>query len=79
MRMCYLRADKEVYNPAIARKLQESLVAFIDVIQATRETSGAFKDAEWPLDDLTRLMAILKGSLHLSALERALIQAFQAL
>ncbi|KAF7340848.1 Protein MON2 [Mycena sanguinolenta] len=42
---------------------QESLVAFLDVIRCTRGTSRALDGAEWPLERLTRLMAILKGVL----------------
>ncbi|THU96822.1 hypothetical protein K435DRAFT_722517 [Dendrothele bispora CBS 962.96] len=42
---------------------QETLVAFVDVIQCTRNISRAIEGAEWPLDRLTRLMAILKGVL----------------
>jgi len=40
---------------------QESLVAFLDVIRSTRSVSRALDDVEWPLERLTRLMAILKG------------------
>ncbi|KAF7290808.1 Protein MON2 [Mycena indigotica] len=42
---------------------QESLVAFLDVIRCTRNTSRSLEKAEWPLERLTRLMAILKGIL----------------
>ncbi|TFK38576.1 hypothetical protein BDQ12DRAFT_735649 [Crucibulum laeve] len=42
---------------------QESLVAFVDVIQSTRNTSRTLSGKEWDLDRLTRLMAILKGVL----------------
>ncbi|KAJ7449990.1 hypothetical protein B0H11DRAFT_323334 [Mycena galericulata] len=42
---------------------QESLVAFLDVIRCTRNTSRALDGVEWPLERLTRLMAILKGVL----------------
>ncbi|KAJ6632164.1 hypothetical protein B0H10DRAFT_1976381 [Mycena sp. CBHHK59/15] len=42
---------------------QESLVAFLDVIRCTRNTSRALDGVEWPLERLTRLMAILKGIL----------------
>jgi hypothetical protein len=47
---------------------QDSLVAFLDVIRCTRSTSRALDGAEWPLERLTRLMAILKGqsALHLN-------------
>ncbi|KAJ6510816.1 hypothetical protein C8R45DRAFT_1207663 [Mycena sanguinolenta] len=42
---------------------QESLVAFLDVIRCTRSTSRTLDGVEWPLERLTRLMAILKGVL----------------
>ena len=41
---------------------QESLVAFVDVIQNTRKTSRSMNGKEWDLSRLTRLMAILKGA-----------------
>jgi hypothetical protein len=41
---------------------QESLVAFVDVIQNTRKTSRSMDGKEWDLSRLTRLMAILKGA-----------------
>ncbi len=41
---------------------QESLVAFADVIQATRATSRALSGSEWGFDKLTKLVAILKGT-----------------
>ncbi len=40
---------------------QESLVAFVDVIQSTRTVSRVVSGTEWPLDRITRLMGILKG------------------
>jgi len=40
---------------------QESLVAFVDVIRCTRDLSRSLEGAEWQLDRLTRLVAILKG------------------
>ena len=40
---------------------QESLVAFVDVIQSTRKTSRTLIGKEWNLEKLTRLMVILKG------------------
>lgn len=40
---------------------QESLVAFVDVIQCTRNVSRVIDGIEWPLERLTRLMHILKG------------------
>ncbi|KAJ3718582.1 hypothetical protein DFJ43DRAFT_1159494 [Lentinula guzmanii] len=42
---------------------QESLVAFVDVIQSTRNLSRALDSVEWSLERLTRLMVILKGVL----------------
>lgn len=42
---------------------QESLVAFLDVIRCTRSISCALDGTEWPIERLTRLMAILKGVL----------------
>ncbi|KAJ6523337.1 hypothetical protein B0H19DRAFT_1201883 [Mycena capillaripes] len=42
---------------------QDSLVAFLDVIRCTRSVSRTLDGAEWPLERLTRLMAILKGIL----------------
>lgn len=41
---------------------QESLVAFVDVIQNTRKTSRKMNGKEWDFLRLTRLMAILKGA-----------------
>ncbi|KAG5638067.1 hypothetical protein H0H81_002035 [Sphagnurus paluster] len=41
---------------------QESLVAFLDVIQSTRKASRSVEGHEWSLDRLARLMAILKGA-----------------
>lgn len=43
---------------------QESLVALVDVIKCTRSVSLQIDGAEWPLERLTRLMAILKGQLQ---------------
>lgn len=40
---------------------QESLVAFVDVIVATRGVSRTIEDVEWPLERLSKLMVILKG------------------
>ncbi|KAF8879578.1 guanine nucleotide exchange factor in Golgi transport N-terminal-domain-containing protein [Infundibulicybe gibba] len=45
---------------------QESLVAFVDVIQSTRKVSRSLDDMEWPLDRLSCLMTILKGILMYS-------------
>jgi len=40
---------------------QESLVALVDVVRNTRSVSLRVAGAEWALERLTRLMAILKG------------------
>ncbi|KAF5376426.1 hypothetical protein D9615_008633 [Tricholomella constricta] len=45
---------------------QESLVAFVDLIQSTRKASRSADGQEWALDRLSRLMAILKGVLTYS-------------
>ncbi|KAF9484605.1 hypothetical protein BDN70DRAFT_825412 [Pholiota conissans] len=42
---------------------QESLMAFVDVIQSTRRSSRGADGKEWDLARLTRLMEILKGVL----------------
>ncbi|KAF7985483.1 hypothetical protein HWV62_5261 [Athelia sp. TMB] len=42
---------------------QESLVALVDVIRSTRDVSRRVDEKEWPLERLTRLMALLKGVL----------------
>ncbi|KAF9033039.1 hypothetical protein BDZ89DRAFT_1036881 [Hymenopellis radicata] len=42
---------------------QESLVAFVDVIQCTRSVSRSFTGSEWSIGRITRLMVILKGIL----------------
>jgi hypothetical protein len=45
---------------------QESLVAYVDVIRSTRNVSRTLEGCEWQLDRLTRLMAILKGKIHVA-------------
>jgi hypothetical protein len=40
---------------------QESLVAFVDVIRSTRTISRRIDGAEWKMERLARLMAILRG------------------
>ncbi|KAF9074107.1 hypothetical protein BDP27DRAFT_1399717 [Rhodocollybia butyracea] len=51
-------------SPALPKPFtQESLVAFVDIIQSTRDLSRAIDGAEWPLNRLTQLMVILKGVL----------------
>ncbi|EJC99516.1 uncharacterized protein FOMMEDRAFT_142756 [Fomitiporia mediterranea MF3/22] len=42
---------------------QDSLLAFVDAIKATRTLSKEKEGCEWELEQLTRLMAILKGVL----------------
>ncbi|TFK22523.1 hypothetical protein FA15DRAFT_757922 [Coprinopsis marcescibilis] len=42
---------------------QESLVAFVDVIQSARQANGRLTGKEWEIEKLSRLMAILKGVL----------------
>lgn len=42
---------------------QESLVAFVDLVRATRQLSRQLDDSEWSLDRLTQLVTILKGVL----------------
>lgn len=41
---------------------QDSLLAFVDVIQSTRNLSCRKEGHEWDMEHLTRLMAILKGT-----------------
>ncbi|KAK7030884.1 Endocytosis and vacuole integrity protein [Paramarasmius palmivorus] len=52
-----LEADNALPKPFT----QESLVSLIDVLQCMRGLSRALDGQEWPLERLTRLMAILKG------------------
>jgi hypothetical protein len=47
---------------------QESLVAFVDVIQSARKISKGIDQKEWGIERLTRLMAILKGKVFLLSL-----------
>ncbi|KAF7329855.1 Protein MON2 [Mycena kentingensis (nom. inval.)] len=64
-----LRRGKALsFVPESAHKAskQESLVAFLGVVQCTLRTSRALDGVEWPLERLTRLMAILKGILSYS-------------
>ncbi|KAF5376165.1 hypothetical protein D9757_009328 [Collybiopsis confluens] len=66
--------EKKIYRgreeptgvPKVKPFTQESLVAFVDVIQSTRNLSRILEGAEWSLGRLTRLMAILKGVLTYS-------------
>ena len=46
---------------------QESLIALVDVIRNARVVSRRVDHVEWPLDRLSRLMAILKGSYNASS------------
>jgi hypothetical protein len=54
-------------RPKLAVPLcQDSLVALVDIVKALRSLSRSLDGgAEWPLDRLTRLMAILKGTWHI--------------
>ncbi|KAL0948488.1 hypothetical protein HGRIS_011055 [Hohenbuehelia grisea] len=45
------------------RFTQESLIAYLEVIQRTRSVAKEISGSEWSLDRLTRLMVILKGVL----------------
>lgn len=40
---------------------QESLMAFVDVIRSTRSVGRSVERHEWPLEQLERLMSIMKG------------------
>ena len=51
----------DLENSASQALTQDSLVAFVDVIQNMRKTSRIMDGKEWNLSRLTRLMAILKG------------------
>ena len=50
-------------NTDVKPLTQESLMAYVDVIRCTRSVGRELRDSEWPLERLTRLMVILKGSL----------------
>jgi hypothetical protein len=54
-------AAQHVHSPAPFT--QESLVVFVDVIKGVRSISRALDGAEWPLERISKLMAILKGEL----------------
>lgn len=54
-------AAQHVHSPAPFT--QESLVVFVDVIKGVRSISRALDGAEWPLQRISKLMAILKGEL----------------
>ncbi|KAH9955055.1 hypothetical protein BC827DRAFT_1262095 [Russula dissimulans] len=54
-------AAQHVHSPAPFT--QESLVVFVDVIKGVRSISRALDGAEWPLERISKLMAILKGVL----------------
>ncbi|TFY71218.1 hypothetical protein EVG20_g1792 [Dentipellis fragilis] len=45
---------------------QESLMAYVDVIQSTRSLSRSLSETEWDLERITRLMVVLKGTLTYS-------------
>jgi hypothetical protein len=44
---------------------QESLVAYVDILNHTRALTRSLEEIEWPLERLTDLMSILKGKLNL--------------
>ena len=46
---------------SLALFTQESLVVFVDVIKSVRSISRKLDGAEWPLERVSTLMAILKG------------------
>lgn len=52
-------AAQQVHSPAPFT--QESLVVFVDVIKCVRSISRTLDGAEWPLQRISALMAILKG------------------
>ncbi|KAI0073983.1 hypothetical protein K474DRAFT_1774330 [Panus rudis PR-1116 ss-1] len=58
-------ADGVVESGSVVRPpfTQESLMAFVDMIRSTRSVYRKFDNAEWSLERLTRLMAVLKGVL----------------
>lgn len=41
---------------------QDSLVAYVDILNHTRALARSLEESEWPLERLTRLMSILKGN-----------------
>ena len=45
---------------------RESILALVNVIQNTRSLSRKREGQEWDLEQLSRLMAILKGQSHRS-------------
>lgn len=55
-------AQEDVENSPHQPFTQESLMAYVDVIQCTRKTSRSADGKEWDLARLTRLVEILKGS-----------------
>lgn len=52
---------------------QESLVALVDVIRSARVVSRRVDDVEWPLERLSRLMEILKGTYKIFDLDENLV------
>lgn len=44
---------------------QDSLVAYVDILNHTRALTRSLEENEWPLERLTGLMSILKGKLNL--------------
>jgi len=41
---------------------QDSLVAYVDILNHARALTRSLEESEWPLERLTRLMSILKGN-----------------
>ena len=41
---------------------QDSLVAYVDILNHTRALMRSLEESEWPLESLTRLTSILKGN-----------------
>lgn len=56
--------DVSAMEGNIPRYDQESLLAYVDVIRATRGLSKALEKTEWPVERLQRLLLILKGQLR---------------
>jgi hypothetical protein len=61
-----MSAEFRLYTPFT----QESLVAFVDMIQSARKAGRLLNSSEWSLERLTRLMAILKGYIYASSVYR---------
>lgn len=57
---------------------QDSLVAYVDILNNTRALTRSLEESEWPLERLTRLMSILKGNQYhcVEVLILTLLQTF---